>query len=120
MPMQGRHKTIIEPTLCRGKNSVCSLSHLVLVKPEMIYTFLISISAIKILRYIDIVTSFDSYVSWLSVELLNFKVSQKIKILKELLKINTKCTYVPTFSLCNFSNKAVEMQTMKNVGQKCP
>ncbi len=26
--------------------------------------------------------------------------------------------YVPAFSLCNFSDKAVEMQTVKNVRQK--
>ncbi len=28
--------------------------------------------------------------------------------------------YVSAFSLCNFSDKAVEMQTMKNVTEKSP
>ncbi len=28
--------------------------------------------------------------------------------------------YVPAFSLCNFTDKAVQMRTMKNVRQKCP
>ncbi len=33
--------------------------------------------------------------------------------------MNKKWTYAPAFSLCNFNDKAVEMQTMKNVRQKC-
>ncbi len=28
--------------------------------------------------------------------------------------------YLPAFSLCNFTDKAVQMRTMNNVRQKCP
>ncbi len=83
----------------------------------IIYHFLILISAFKILRYIDIVSEFDSNHVCRTLNFENLPINKDF--------ISTFCTYtqneyVPAFSLCNFSNKAMQMQTMKTVRHSRP
>ncbi len=68
----------------------------------IIYTFLISMSAFKILQDIDIVTSCHSPVSWLYVELLNFENQPINKDFKRTFVNKHKMNiYVSVFSLCD-------------------
>ncbi len=68
------------------KRCPCKINEDIFCRTGIIYNFLISILTFKLSRYFDIIGLPDGHLSWLSLEL------WKLRILHELLWINTKWT----------------------------